>query len=353
LAKLSVVEEAWRLVEELGGGGLEEAWRLVEGWRVEAPSVRRALRRLQARWRDLARPTIVALSCRAVGGDVERALRAAAPLILLSGGFDLHDDIVDRSIVRGARRRKTLLGLYGLEVTMLLGDALLVGGAWHLASTLMKEGLGEEEASRILGLLFELGSAEALELRFVKRLNVTPSSYLKVVEMKAADVEAYARLGGALGGAAQPQLEALGRFGRRLGMIAIIRDDLEDLINYRVELKNRLLHESLPLPVLSALRSRRVSRRLKAILSRWDLSVDELKEVVKLVERGGGIEATLKELKRLSWEAEEALKAVGGDVEGLRLLLKAAVPLLIEEGGLKAPSRAGLGSSTPQRPPYP
>jgi geranylgeranyl pyrophosphate synthase len=101
------------------------------------------------------------------------------------------------------------------------------------------------------------------------------------------------------------------------------------------------------------LRSRRVSRRLKAILSRWDLSVDELKEVVKLVERGGGIEATLKELKRLSWEAEEALKAVGGDVEGLRLLLKAAVPLLIEEGGLKAPSRAGLGSSTPQRPPYP
>ncbi len=333
MAKPDFIEEAWRLVEELGGKALEEAWRLLSTWNIQAPKVRVALERFKARWRDLARPTIVALSCRAVGGDVERAFRATAPLILLSGGFDLHDDIIDRSLVRGPRRKKTLLGLYGPELTMLLGDALIVGGAWHLAWRLLELGVSSEEASRILGLLFELGCAEALELGFVGRLDVTPRRYLRLVEMKAADVEAYARLGGLLGGGRPNQLDALGRFGRRLGMIAIVRDDLEDLLNYRVELRNRLLYESPPYPLLAALRSRRVSERLRNLASRSDLSDEELKEVVELVERGGGIKATLKLLAELSLEAEEALSRVEGDVEGLRLLLRSAVPPLALKSG--------------------
>ncbi|MEM4700336.1 MAG: polyprenyl synthetase family protein [Candidatus Nezhaarchaeales archaeon] len=329
-ARRSVLEEAWRIVEDLGGRALSRAWEIVEGWGVGAPSVRRALEAFRAGWRDLARPAIVALSCKAVGGDVERALEAAAPLILLSGGFDLHDDIIDRSLVRGPRRRRTLLGRFGPEVTMLLGDALLVGGSWALASTLHRMGLGEA-AGEVVRLIFELGEAEAMELKFVGRLDVAVPRYLRLVEGKAADVEAYARLGAAVGGGSARQREALGRFGRRLGMIAIIRDDLEDTLEYRVELRNRVLHESLPLPVLRALKSRRSSERLRSILSKRELSEGELREVVRLVEAGGGIRYTLGVLRGLASEAEEALSEVGGDVEGLRVLLRAAVPPLIEE----------------------
>ncbi|MCX8204457.1 MAG: polyprenyl synthetase family protein [Candidatus Nezhaarchaeota archaeon] len=329
-ARQEVLREAWRIVEELGGRALREAWRIAEEWEIAAPSVRKALDKLRAGWRDLARPAIVALSCRAVGGDVEKALRAAAPLILLSGGFDLHDDIIDRSITRGPRRRKTILGLFGPEVTMLLGDALLVGGAWRLASTLSEMGLGGGEAERIMRLIFELGEAEAMELGFVRRLDVAVPQYLKLVEKKAADVEAYARLGAAIGEGGEQQREALGRFGRRLGMMAIVRDDLEDLLEYRVELKNRVLYESLPLPVLRALRSRRSSGRLRELLSKTELSVEELREVVRLTERGGGVRYTLEVLRQLSAEAEKALDEVRGDVEGLRILLKATVPPLIE-----------------------
>lgn len=325
------MEEAWRIVEELGSRALEEAWRISSEWRITTPAVKKAFRRFKAGWRDLARPAIVALSCRAVGGDVERAFKAAAPLILLSGGFDLHDDIIDRSTVRGPRRKKTILGRYGQEVTMLLGDALLVGGAWILAPTLLNLGLSEVEIREIMKLIFELGDAEALELSFVRRLDVTPLQYLKMVWSKAADVEAYARLGGFIGGGSKAQCEALASFGRRLGMIAIIRDDLEDLLYYQTELKNRILYESLPLPVLKALRSRKASDALRALLTKDELSVEELREVVKLTRRGGGIKYTLKVLSQLISEADQALNQVGGDVNDLRIILRAAVPPLIEQ----------------------
>lgn len=145
--------------------------------------------------------------------------------------------------------------------------------------------------------------------------------------MKAADVEAYAKLGAMLGGGSDRQVDALGRFGRRLWEMVIIRDDLEDLLSYKVELKSRVENESLPLPVYYALKSRKYGSEVRRLLSKSSLSVDELKELVKLVERSRGIEKTIKVLKKFRNEAEEALNEVEREVKGLKILLKAAVPL--------------------------
>ena len=321
-----IVERARKLILEEGGRALEEARREVSRWRVASPEARRALREFMSRWRDYTRPAIIRLSCKAVGGDVDATLKVASALILVSGAFDLHDDIIDRSYVRGPRRRKTILGRYGENITLLVGDALLLRGTWLLSRELARMKISRRRVEEILDLLFELGVAEALELRFVGKLDVKPDEYLKVVELKAADVEAYAKLGGVIGGGSEDQVEALGLYGRRLGMIAIVRDDLEDLLNYKVELKSRIMHESLPLPLVYALNS---PGHREDVLEALSMSGDEgLRRLVKVVEKSGGIDATLNLLSKLVNEAEEALDRVGGDVEGLRLLVKAAVPVL-------------------------
>jgi len=321
-----MVERARKLILEEGGRALEEARREVSRWRVASPEARRALREFMSRWRDYTRPAIIRLSCKAVGGDVDATLKVASALILVSGAFDLHDDIIDRSYVRGPRRRKTILGRYGENITLLVGDALLLRGTWLLSRELARMKISRRRVEEILNLLFELGVAEALELRFVGKLDVKPDEYLKVVELKAADVEAYAKLGGVIGGGSEDQVEALGLYGRRLGMIAIVRDDLEDLLNYKVELKSRIMHESLPLPLVYALNS---PGHREDVLEALSMSGDEgLRRLVKVVEKSGGIDATLNLLSKLVNEAEEALDRVGGDVEGLRLLVKAAVPVL-------------------------
>jgi len=320
------VERARKLILEEGGRALEEARREVSRWRVASPEARRALREFMSRWRDYTRPAIIRLSCKAVGGDVDATLKVASALILVSGAFDLHDDIIDRSYVRGPRRRKTILGRYGENIALLVGDALLLRGTWLLSRELARMKISRRRVEEILDLLFELGVAEALELRFVGKLDVKPDEYLKVVELKAADVEAYAKLGGVIGGGSEDQVEALGLYGRRLGMIAIVRDDLEDLLNYKVELKSRIMHESLPLPLVYALNS---PGHREDVLEALSMSGDEgLRRLVKVVEKSGGIDATLNLLSKLVNEAEEALDRVGGDVEGLRLLVKAAVPVL-------------------------
>ena len=321
-----IVERARKLILEEGGRALEEARREVSRWRVASPEARRALREFMSRWRDYTRPAIIRLSCKAVGGDVDATLKVASALILVSGAFDLHDDIIDRSYVRGPRRRKTILGRYGENIALLVGDALLLRGTWLLSRELARMKISRRRVEEILDLLFELGVAEALELRFVGKLDVKPDEYLKVVELKAADVEAYAKLGGVIGGGSEDQVEALGLYGRRLGMIAIVRDDLEDLLNYKVELKSRIMHESLPLPLVYALNS---PGHREDVLEALSMSGDEgLRRLVKVVEKSGGIDATLNLLSKLVNEAEEALDRVGGDVEGLRLLVKAAVPVL-------------------------
>ncbi len=321
-----MVERARKLILEEGGRALEEARREVSRWRVASPEARRALREFMSRWRDYTRPAIIRLSCKAVGGDVDATLKVASALILVSGAFDLHDDIIDRSYVRGPRRRKTILGRYGENIALLVGDALLLRGTWLLSRELARMKISRRRVEEILDLLFELGVAEALELRFVGKLDVKPDEYLKVVELKAADVEAYAKLGGVIGGGSEDQVEALGLYGRRLGMIAIVRDDLEDLLNYKVELKSRIMHESLPLPLVYALNS---PGHREDVLEALSMSGDEgLRRLVKVVEKSGGIDATLNLLSKLVNEAEEALDRVGGDVEGLRLLVKAAVPVL-------------------------
>ncbi|PCN50281.1 hypothetical protein B6U99_05320 [Candidatus Geothermarchaeota archaeon ex4572_27] len=320
-----LVEEARRIIVEEGGRALEEARREVRRWRILSPRARRAILEFMRRWRDYTRPALMSLSCRAVGGRPEDVVGVAAALILVSGAFDLHDDIIDRSYVRGPRRRKTILGRYGEEVALLIGDALLLRGSWMLARELSRFRLRPSRLREALDLIFELGSAEALELELVGRVDVKVEDYLRLVEMKAADVEAYAKLGALIGGGSDEQVEALGAYGRRLGMITILRDDIEDLLNYKVELRSRVLREVLPLPLIYALSSE-ARGEVVEILRRGELGDEELERLVELADRSGGVDNTLSLIDRLAEEAERALDRVGGSVEGLRVLVRAAAP---------------------------
>jgi hypothetical protein len=88
------------------------------------------------------------------------------------------------------KKEKSLLGIYGTEATLLVGDALLIGGLsklYKLKETIPKNRF-DEIVETIKDGLFELGSAEMEELKLIRNLQVTPKKYLQIVHMKAADV---------------------------------------------------------------------------------------------------------------------------------------------------------------------
>jgi geranylgeranyl diphosphate synthase type I len=299
----------------LGESIVNEAFDELFASGIPSPMANRVLRRFSKRWRDYTRAALMVMACQAVGGDPGLVRPAAKGLVLAGGAFDLHDDIIDRSFVRSRRAKKTIQGLYGPEATLLTGDALLIGGLLQLTNL---PGIEKEVSRRaIMAIrkgLFELGSAELDELKFVRNLDSTPREYLRIIRMKGADVESYTRVGAIIGGGKEEEIEALGKFGRYLGVICILRDDLEDTFNDMTECRSRLMKESLPLPIQYCIKDERCRTILKGMWTKPDgiePTDEELSDLIKIIDAHKGFEkgqALISKYVRAAKKEVEPLK---------------------------------------------
>ncbi|MEM2907671.1 MAG: polyprenyl synthetase family protein, partial [Candidatus Hadarchaeales archaeon] len=231
-------EEVRRLLEERASKIAEEAAASVAAERLECSEAKEALTYFMSKWRDLVRPSLVSLACEAVGGDPSLAEPIGKALSFLSGATDIHDDIIDQT--KEKEWGRTVLGKFGVDLSLMAGDALIFKGFQELFEGLARLDLPLERKLAIVRavkeLYFEMFDGEALELRFRGRTDVKPEEYLEVVRKKAADVEACTRVGAMLGGGSEEQVEALARYGRLLGMIVLLRNDLEDLLDFELGL---------------------------------------------------------------------------------------------------------------------
>jgi geranylgeranyl pyrophosphate synthase len=252
----------------------------------------------------------MSLACEAVGGNPKLTEEAASSLILVAAGIDIHDDIIDKSLVKDYGQ--TILGAEGLEITLLVGDMLFVKGLISMALSLIGREIPYDRIKMILALterlLLELSDAEAGELRLRRRIDITPRSYLRLTRMKAADVEAYMRIGSILGGGSRTNTDALGRYGRSLGMIVILRDDLSDLLDFKEELPHRIEYEHLPLPIFYAVRNSTYKKRITSLLQRSKIREEDAEELLKITYEAGGLASYEKTIKRLVYTCRRELK---------------------------------------------
>lgn len=281
------------MLKKLGEDIVDEAFSDLFSMRIPSATAKKVLGRFSRRWRDYTRAALMVMSCQAVGGDSRVVRQAAKALVLCGGAFDLHDDIIDKSFARKKRRIASIQGIYGMEATLLAGDALLIAGLSMLSEMPdVPKSRAQQAVNEIRSGLFELGSAEMEELSLVRNLNSNPRRYLHIVHMKAADVEAYTKVGAMLGGGNQEECEALGRYGRHLGEVCIIRDDLEDTFNDDWELRSRICKESLPLPIIFSLKDERCRRILLDMFSKSpeDISKKELTDLISVIDENRGFE---------------------------------------------------------------
>jgi len=325
----NVIEQVQKLLKERGSKALEEARKTVLQEEVECKEVREALTYfMNEYWRDLARPTLLSIACEAVGGDPDITTPIAVSMILISGAIDIHDDIIDQSKVKGSR--PTVLGKFGKDIALLVGDALLFKGLTLLHEAVEK-GVPAEKVSVIINIIkrtfFELGDAEALELQFRRRLDVTPEEYLHVVRKKAADVEAHTRISAILGGGSEDEIEALSQYGRLLGMMIILRDDLIDMLDFE-EAKHRIKKECLPLPVLYASQNPKIKSAINSILLKETITKKDAETVLEIVNRAKGFGRLEKLMQELARNAYVYLNNIQHNKTNLELLIQSALPPL-------------------------
>ena len=316
-----ITEQLLKLLEERGKKALELARKTVLEEKIESKQVQEALKYFMIEcWHDVTRPALLSLVCEAVGGDPDITTPIAISMSLISGGIDIHDDIIDQSETKGDR--PTVFGKFGKDIALLVGDALMFKGFTVLYKAVEK-GVPAEQIAVISDIIkrtfFELGDAEALELQFRGRVDVTPEDYICVVRKKSADVEACTRISAIVGGGSKEEIEALGEYGRLLGMLLILRDDMVDMFDPE-ETIHRIKKEHLSLVFLYALQNPEMKSSVSELINKT-VTEKDVEKLSAIVDRAGGFVLMNKYMKELAEDAYSKIEMAKFNKRYLAILI--------------------------------
>jgi geranylgeranyl diphosphate synthase, type I len=185
--------------------------------------------RADGRSGKMLRPALSLLCCEAAGGDLSRAVPAAAAIELLHNFTLIHDDIEDASETRHGRA--TLWKVTGIAQAINAGDGLFAIAQRTLLSVDERDGVSPDvvlAASRRLNdACIELCEGQYLDLSFETRATVTVAEYEAMVRGKSAVlVSAACAIGAIVAGASGGEVDMFSRYGLALGLGFQVQDDV-------------------------------------------------------------------------------------------------------------------------------
>ncbi|MBX5328839.1 MAG: polyprenyl synthetase family protein [Candidatus Bathyarchaeota archaeon] len=266
-------------LKERSKKGLEFAKQKMQAERMNHPILRKALEHYITHWNDFTHPGLFSMACEAVGGNVDDAVSAQAAIAMMAAAFDIHDDIIDKSKTK--HKIPTVYGKFGAEIALLLGNAFLIEGFKLFVDSAMvlpKEN-GKEALETLKRLMFEVGNGHAIEVGLKERKKVAPDDYVKVIRMKAAGIELDMHFGALFGGGKDAEVELLAKLGRIVGILVLLREEFIDVFELD-ELRQRVLVQDLPLPLLFAMRDLEAKGKVSAIISKSKITQDDVDELV-------------------------------------------------------------------------
>lgn len=181
------------------------------------------------------RPILVLAAAEAAGGQVEQALAAAAAIELIHTYSLIHDDLPAMDDDDFRRGRPTCHKVYGEAMAILAGDALLTQ-AFILLSAAPASVNGDPEARlRVIQEIAQAAGSRGMVggqvvdiLNEDREIDLPTLQYLHTHKTGAL-IRGCLRVGGILASAGPEQLEALTRYGERIGLAFQIVDDILDL----------------------------------------------------------------------------------------------------------------------------
>ena len=151
-----------------------------------------------------------------------RDINLAACIELIHAATLIHDDVIDNGEIR--RGKKTLNSVWGNQSSILLGDYLL---------SRCFEMMVEDENLEVLKLLSstsaKIAQGEILQLQHKGEIDMLEETYFKIISSKTAELFAAAtKVGAILGNKNNKIKDALGFYGKNLGLTFQIADDTLD-----------------------------------------------------------------------------------------------------------------------------
>lgn len=287
-----------------------------------------ALTHIRKRAGKRMRPMLILLMARNYGLVTDVTQNAALGLELLHTASLVHDDVVDES---GERRgQASVNATYNNQVVVLVGDYLLSTALLRVART---------QNLTIVEYLSELGrtlaSGEILQLSNIQNQEISEDVYYQVIKQKTAALfEACCAMGALSAGASAEEIEAAKTFGRNLGIIFQIRDDIFDYYDSPEIGKptgNDMAEGKLTLPVIYAVNNSELPS-IKALARKVKdrtVNADEIAVLVDYTKTHGGIEYAERRMDDFRREAQAFIDAHVPD-EKVKDALKAYLDYVIE-----------------------
>lgn len=245
------------------------------------------------------RPMLILLMAKHFGGITDATQYAAVGLELLHTASLVHDDVVDDSAER--RGQSSVNAEYNNKVAVLVGDYILSTALLNVALT---------DNQIIVKRLAELGrtlaSGEILQLSNIQNTEISEDVYYDVIIQKTAALfEACCTIGALSAGGSDEDIEKASFFGRNLGIMFQIKDDIFDYSQSSEIGKptgNDMAEGKLTLPVIYALNSTgNVNMRALAMkVKDRTVTPDEITMLVDFTKKNGGIEYAEKRMNDFS-----------------------------------------------------
>jgi octaprenyl-diphosphate synthase len=291
--------------------------------------LQQALDHIRQRAGKRMRPILILLMARNYGSVTDVTQHAAVGLELLHTASLVHDDVVDES--RERRGQESVNALYDNKVAVLVGDYILSTALLNVSYT---------HSEKIVRYLAELGrtlsDGEILQLSSIDNEEISEDTYYNIIKNKTAALfEACSAIGALSAGASDEEVERAKLFGRQLGIIFQIRDDIFDYYNDEKEIGkptgNDMTEGKLTLPVIYALRHTgdKAMLELAHKVKNHTISSDEIKTLVDFTISNGGIEYADKRMWEFHAKAEEFLNNDVSD-EAIRKSLHAYLDFVIK-----------------------
>ncbi len=283
------------------------------------------------------RPALVYYSYRACGGDSEPVVMPVAMAVeLLHTYLLVHDDIMDHAETRRGEPAVHVLFSdlhrdrgwqgdsthFGTSVGILLGDLAESYAVELYSSSEMSEAVRPDVRKCFSTMCQEVIVGQYLEMTAGYRGNLTEEELLRILQMKSGrySVERPVQLGALLAGASGDTLDALTRYGARLGEAFQLQDDLLGMFG-DVDTVGKPVGEDLAegkytILIHSALEKLAPADRttVESALGNAEVREDEVREVQKLIESVGARQRVVEMIETRMKAADEALSEA--EVEG-------------------------------------
>ncbi|HEY4717195.1 MAG TPA: polyprenyl synthetase family protein [bacterium] len=169
------------------------------------------------------RPALLLLSAKHFGYNGAATIKIAAAVELLHTASLLHDDVLDNARLR--RGAKSVNSVWGNKISILIGDFLFAKSSAILSSYSQHNNV-IQLFSRTMVKMVE---GELLQIRKSRKIAITEKDYIEIVDKKTAHLTSIAcKIGAILAGAKENNINAMARFGRKLGIAFQITDDTLD-----------------------------------------------------------------------------------------------------------------------------